>query len=61
MKQILKAWSFLFLGIISLLFGVYLLVAEAAWGIRNPKANDMTEITHFKSMMMFKRLPQFQE
>lgn len=39
----------------------FLMVAMAAWEIRNPKANRATFFTHFTDVVTFQRLPQFQE
>ena len=38
----------------------YLIVASAAWQVRNPTANEMTMVTEFRSLVTFKKLAKFQ-
>ena len=39
---------------------LYFIVASTAWSIRNPTANSMTVLTHFRSVICFEKLGRYQ-
>jgi len=47
--------------LLSVLVIAFVGISVAAWEIRNPKANRATFYTHFKDVITFQKLQQFQE